>query len=73
MSEPVGGIKKSTSTHARRVIAYIVLIILSILCLFWFYILLIYSTRSNGEIQKGITFIPILRILLTVHSLYSRA
>lgn len=30
MSEPVGGIKKSTSTHARRVIAYIVLIILSI-------------------------------------------
>ena len=58
MSEPVGGIKKSTSTHARRVIAYIVLIILSILCLFWFYILLIYSTRSTGEIQKGITFIP---------------
>ncbi len=58
MSEPVGGIKKSASTHARRVIAYIVLIILSILCLFWFYILLIYSTRSNGEIQRGITFIP---------------
>ena len=45
MSEPIGEIKKSTSTHARRVIAYIVLIILSILCLFWFYILLIYSTE----------------------------
>lgn len=58
MSEPIGEIKKSASTRARRVIAYIVLIILSILCLFWFYILLIYSTRNTGEIQKGISFIP---------------
>ena len=58
MSEPIGEIKKSASTHARRVIAYIVLILLSILCLFWFYILLIYSTRSHSEITRGITFIP---------------
>lgn len=58
MSEPIGEVKKSISTHTRRVIAYIVLIFLSILCLFWFYILLIYSTRSMGEITSGISFIP---------------
>ena len=51
-------IRHSTSTHTRRVIAYIVLGLLSVLCLFWFYILLIYSTRSNGEIASGISFLP---------------
>ena len=33
----------------RRVIAYIVLILISVLCLIWFYILFINATRSNGE------------------------
>ena len=41
--------------HARRLIAYIVLIIVSILCLFWFYVLFINATRSNGELQSGFT------------------
>ena len=56
--KPVTGIKKSASPTARRVIAYIVLIFLSVLCLFWFYLLLIYSTRSHSAIQSGISFIP---------------
>lgn len=51
-------LKKGLGIHARRVIAYIVLIIISILCLFWFYILFINATRSNGELQSGFTAIP---------------
>ena len=44
--------------HARRVLAYIVLIFISILCLFWFYVLFINATRSNGALKKGFTAIP---------------
>lgn len=53
--------KKKTngaSVHARRAIAYIVLIILSFLCLIWFYILFVNATRSRGELTAGFTPIP---------------
>lgn len=50
--------QKGMSIHARRLIAYIVLIIVSFFCLFWFYVLFINATRSNGELQKGFTLIP---------------
>ena len=46
------------SVHTRRLIAYIVLIILSFLCLIWFYILFINATRSHAELTKGFTPIP---------------
>ena len=46
------------SIGARRAIAYIVLILLSFLCLFWFYVLFINATRSNGELGRGFTAIP---------------
>ena len=39
--------------HARRAIAYIVLIIISFFCLFWFYIMFINATRSKGELKAG--------------------
>ena len=42
----------------RRVVAYVILIILSILCLFSVYILIINATRSHGEINSGFSFIP---------------
>lgn len=42
----------------RRVIAYVVLIILTICCLFWFYLLFINSTRSHSELNRGFTMIP---------------
>ena len=35
------GLKKGLGIHARRGLAYIVLIIISFFCLFWFYILFI--------------------------------
>ena len=46
------------SIHVRRVVAYIVLILLSFLCLFWFYVLFINATRSNAELGQGFTAIP---------------
>ena len=48
---------KKTS-NARTVIAYIVLIILTFLCLFFFYILVINCTRSHQQIQAGFSFLP---------------
>ena len=52
------GLKKGMNIHARRAIAYIVLIFLSVLCLIWFYILVINATRSRGELTAGFTPIP---------------
>ena len=51
-------VKKGLGLHARRVIAYTVLIIISFFCLFWFYVLFINATRSNGELQAGFTAVP---------------
>ena len=50
--------KKGLGLHARRVIAYVVLCIITFFCLFWFYILFINATRSNGELQAGFTLAP---------------
>ena len=49
---------KGNGRSARRAIAYIVLIFIDFLCLFWFYVLFINATRSNGEINRGFTPIP---------------
>lgn len=46
------------SVGVRRIIAYVVLILLSFLCLFWFWILLVNATRSKGELTKGFSLIP---------------
>ena len=42
----------------RNVISHIVLIFLAFLCLFFFYILIINSTRNHFQIQRGFSFIP---------------
>ena len=44
-------LKKGLGIHARRFIAYVVLILVTFACLFWFYVLFINATRSNGEPQ----------------------
>lgn len=44
--------------NMQRLICYIVLIFLSFLCVFSFYILIINTTRSHPDIQKGFSFIP---------------
>lgn len=49
---------KGFGIHARRTIAYIVLILLTVLCLFWFLILFVNASRSKGELTQGFTLIP---------------
>lgn len=43
--------------HLRRFVAYIVLVLVSAMCLIWVYTLFINATRSNSE-MIGITLIP---------------
>lgn len=49
---------KGLGIHSRRAIAYVVLILTVFLCLFWFFVLFINATRSNGELTKGFTPVP---------------
>ena len=46
------------SVHARRVIAYIILVLITFICLFWFYVLFINSTRSNADLTRGFSPAP---------------
>ena len=46
------------SLTARRALAYTVLLALSFLCLFFFYVLFTNSTRTHFEIQRGFSLIP---------------
>lgn len=41
-----------------RVLAYAALLFVTFLCLFFFYLLFINSTRSNGELQSGFQIVP---------------
>ena len=46
------------SVHARRILAYVVLVLITFLCLFWFYVLFINATRSHSELNRGFTILP---------------
>ncbi len=50
--------QKGIGIGARRIISYVVLILVSILCLFWFYILFINATRSHSELNQGFSLLP---------------
>ena len=63
------GTKKGLGLHARPVLAYIVLIVISFFCLFWFYVMFINATRSNGELQSGFTAIPSTHLLVNWNNL----
>ena len=63
--------KTKNTVHARRAIAYIVLIIISFLCLFWFYVLFINATRSNGELGKGFTVVPSTHLIENLKNLFT--
>ncbi|WP_294239110.1 carbohydrate ABC transporter permease [Pseudobutyrivibrio sp.] len=51
-------IRKNNSNIARSFVAHFTLIILSFLCLFFFYILIVNSTCSHAELQKGFSALP---------------
>ena len=62
-SKMAGEDENRASIHARRAVAYIVLILVSFLCLFWFYVLFINATRSNSELTRGFTALPGVHLL----------
>lgn len=49
---------KGVGIQVRRTISYIVLTLVTILCLFWFYVLFVNATRSHAEIQLGFSAVP---------------
>ena len=50
--------KRKAGSQFRTVFAHIVLILLSFMCLFFFYVLIINATRSHGDLQKGFSALP---------------
>ena len=50
--------KSKNRMQGKTILAYIVLIFLSFLCLFFFYILIVNATRSHADLQKGFSAIP---------------
>lgn len=42
----------------RTVFAHVLLVVLSFMCLFFFYILFVNSTRSHADLQKGFSALP---------------
>ena len=50
--------KSHKTPRLRTIMAYLVLILLSFLCLFFFYILIINATRSHADLQKGFSALP---------------
>lgn len=60
---------KGLSIRTRRIIAHTVLILITLLCLFWFFILIINSTRSNAQLARGFTPIPSTNLLTNWNNL----
>lgn len=49
---------KTKSSCGRSILAHTVLILLSFMCLFFFYVLIINATRSHADLQKGFSALP---------------
>ncbi len=60
---------KGLNVKTRRVISYVVLVIVTIMCLFWFYVLFVNSTRSHADLTKGFSALPSTNALKNVNSL----
>ncbi|MGM9590312.1 MAG: carbohydrate ABC transporter permease [Faecousia sp.] len=50
--------KNKKAPSIKMVLVYATLILLTFLCLFFFYILIINATRSHADLQKGFSFLP---------------
>ncbi len=64
MNTTTEGLDKGLSMKTRRFIAHAVLIFITLLCLFWFYVLFINATRSNSELTRGFSPIPSTNLLI---------
>ncbi len=65
--------ENGVNIHARRTIAYVVLIILSFLCLVWFYIMFINTTRSHAELNRGFTPFPSKYLVMNFTNLFTKS
>ncbi len=65
--------ENGVNIHARRTIAYVVLIILSFLCLVWFYIMFINTTRSHAELNRGFTPFPSKYLAMNFTNLFTKS
>ena len=63
----------SSSLAVRRTLVYIALVLISILCLFWFYLLFINSSRSNGELNAGFTLVPSRFLIVNLRNLFTKS
>ena len=50
--------KDKTASRIRSLVAHVVLIILSFMCLFFFYVLIVNASHSHAELQKGFSALP---------------
>ena len=50
--------KDKTASRSRSIVAHVVLIILSFMCLFFFYVLIVNASHSHAELQKGFSALP---------------
>lgn len=50
--------KSNKPDYFRSVFAHVLLIVLSFMCLFFFYILFVNATRSHADLQKGFSALP---------------
>lgn len=63
--------KEKGSVHSRRFVAYLVLIILTVLCLIWFYILLINATRDKNDLRvNGFSAVPSTHLIENLNNLF---
>ena len=72
-SKSGSGLARGMSLRTRRIVSYVVLALLCFLCLFFFYILIINSTRTHFEIQRGFSFLPGRSFLSTLKNTLSNA
>ena len=50
--------KDKTASRIRSIVEHVVLIILSFMCLFFFYVLIVNASHSHAELQKGFSALP---------------
>ena len=55
----------------QRVLVYTFMIVLTIICLFFFYLLFVNATRSHQEIQNGFTLLPSIHFFDNLGKLWS--
>ncbi|MEE1164896.1 MAG: carbohydrate ABC transporter permease, partial [Lachnospiraceae bacterium] len=59
-----------SSVGLRRFFAYVVLILVTFLCLVWFYVLFVNTTRSNNQLKTGFAAFPSVYLVKNMTNLF---